>query len=213
MMYEIDEAVVCAAAWIVLQCTPSIIYSLLSCIMCSPLLDCHSCVVSLSAIWSAQGMYTTVPMHAASKIQRRSTEGDIKMTISHEVSAALEVSGHVKALPPSFVGKACNRAASGEVHGSRRLPSRPQSGRGKINIAGARQQALNNFSGRGCDKETADGLPHLSVATQGYFSLHLLSWADNIVRRFALDADTGTKKDSRDADMGANTDHRDSTQT
>ncbi|CAM9174203.1 unnamed protein product [Hapterophycus canaliculatus] len=135
----------------------------------------------------------------------RSDGGDVSISLSPQVDADVDITGRTIELPPSYegenqLGKAAGRINSAAVepsraarYGSRRSGSKDAGG-GKIDLVGARGQSLRQYFPN--DATTNDVRPGLTVAAhEGSVVVGILSWADNIARKFiAREAAAGSNR-------------------
>lgn len=119
----------------------------------------------------------------------RSEKGDIVVTMPTGATADLELMGRAEVLPSTFQGDIYPTKAVGKIVGTA-LNSRaqegthPNRGGGKIALAGAREQCLQNFVP---DETRSAGCPHLMIsAEEGRIRLESLGWIDNIIRGYTM---------------------------
>lgn len=103
--------------------------------------------------------------------------------MSQKVNTRVDLVGQISTVPSIFEGDVQPRRASGQivVH-EVGMSRRAGIGGGKIDLTGAREQSLSNFFGKDVKKAV---LPQLKVTTgRGTIGLEMVSWIDNITRRF-----------------------------
>lgn len=112
------------------------------------------------------------------------------LSMSQDVNADMVITGNIAELPASFEGDIQATKAVGTINcpegssqGVRGVGYGVQdSGQGKIDLAGARNQSLRQFFPNDVG---SNARPKLSVsAVKGSVGLETLSWAENIARKF-----------------------------
>lgn len=112
------------------------------------------------------------------------------VSMSQDVNADMIITGNIGELPASFEGDIQATKAEGIINcpetrssqGLRREGSVQDSGQGKIDLIGARNQSLRHFFPNDAG---SNARPKLSVsAVKGSVGLETLSWAENIARKF-----------------------------
>lgn len=114
--------------------------------------------------------------------------------MSQQVDADLDIEANSVELPPSFEGDVLSGKAVGSIKSAAVEPSRAarygsnssnsrEAGGGKIDLVGARGQSLRQYFPN--DAAANSLRPKLSVmAKRGSVVVEILSWADNIARKF-----------------------------
>lgn len=131
---------------------------------------------------------------AVSRFWHRSDGGDVNVSMSQQVGADVDIEANSVELPPSFEGDVVSGKAVGSIRSAAVEPSRAarygssssnskDAGGGKIDLVGARGQSLRQYFPN--DAATNSLRPKLSVmAKGGSVVVEILSWADNIARKF-----------------------------
>eukprot|EP00752_Nemacystus_decipiens_P005442 g4932.t2 len=124
----------------------------------------------------------------------RSDGGDVNVSMSQQVDVDLDIEANSVELPPSFEGDVLSGKAVGSIKSAAVEPSRAtrygsnssisqDAGGGKIDLVGARGQSLRQYFPN--DAATSSLRPKLSMmAKGGSVAVEILSWADNIARKF-----------------------------
>ncbi|CAM9507524.1 unnamed protein product [Scytosiphon promiscuus] len=124
----------------------------------------------------------------------RSDGGDVSISLSPQADADVNITGRKIELPSSFEGDNQSGKAAGRINSAAVEPSRAarfgsprssskEAGGGKIDLVGARGQSLRQYFPS--DAATNDVRPGLTVAArEGAVVVEILSWADNIARKF-----------------------------
>lgn len=122
------------------------------------------------------------------------------------MDADVNITGRTIELPKSFEGENQGGKAAGKISSAAAEPSRAaarygslrsssqDAGGGKIDMVGARGQSLRQYFPN--DAATNDVRPALKVAAkEGSVAVDILSWADNIARKFmAREAAAGSSR-------------------
>lgn len=113
------------------------------------------------------------------------------MSMSQDVNADMIITGNIDELPASFEGDVEATKAIGTINCPETRSSQgvrgveygvQDSGQGKIDLTGARNQSLRQFFPNDVGNNAR---PRLSVsAVKGSVGLETLSWAENIARKF-----------------------------
>lgn len=129
------------------------------------------------------------------------------MSMSQQVDADLDIEASSIELPSKFKGDIRTGKAVGSIKSAAVEPSRAarygstrsnykDAGGGKIDLVGARGQSLRQYFPN--DAASSSSHPKISVmAKGGSVVVDILSWADNIARKFAAReaAESGPRKD------------------
>lgn len=107
------------------------------------------------------------------------------VSMSYDVNSNINLAGKLGALPSVFEGETQADKAQGRIGGpsmGQDITVQQDTGGGKINLAGAREQSLSNFFGKG---EQSTVLPSLEVSSvKGTVGLEIVSWIDSVTRKF-----------------------------